>query len=148
MDGDPEGELETPWLPCHIPHLAVGGGEYPLRVDQHASTVELIAFEQGHLPDMGAPWTWNSINNSVLSILSWMETWRKAWVASMQAKQRNQQTDGQRQRYRERQTERRGEGQRQKLSTVQRKLQTGMGTDGGSLLRVQQGIWSGGNPRG
>lgn len=88
-DRDPKGELESPWSPWHMPHLAVGGGEHPLLIDQHASTVQFIAFEQGHLPGMGASWTWNAVNNSVPRILFWIKTWRKTWIASLQAKLRN-----------------------------------------------------------
>lgn len=63
-DGDP-GESES----CrHLPHLAVGGGEHPHLIDQHAAAVELTALEQGHLPGMGALCTWDSTNNPIAFI--------------------------------------------------------------------------------
>lgn len=39
---------------AHVLQHAVGSSKHPPLVDQHASTVELIAVEQGHLPGLGA----------------------------------------------------------------------------------------------
>lgn len=74
-DRDPERELQCP---CHIPHHAVGGSEHPLLIEQHTSTVELSALEQGHLPGVGASCTWDSFNNllSTLVTLGWIERQR------------------------------------------------------------------------
>lgn len=38
---------------AHVLQQAVGSSKHPVLVDQHASTVELIASEQGHLPGLG-----------------------------------------------------------------------------------------------
>jgi hypothetical protein len=83
-DRDPERELQVPVPPAQPalhadpPHLAVSSGEHPVLVHQHATTVELISVEQGHLPRVGALFTWVTINNPVPTpvILTWMETWK------------------------------------------------------------------------
>lgn len=74
------GGPETGELGCrdegtgtHALHLAVGGGDHPLLVDQDASAVQLIAFEQGHLPGVGGSGTGNAIDNPVPRVLSWRE---------------------------------------------------------------------------
>lgn len=63
----------------------MGGGEHPLFIEQHASTVELTALEQGHLPGVGASCTWDSIDNLLpaLVTLGWIETRKKTWVATI-----------------------------------------------------------------
>lgn len=71
--------------PGYVLHHAVGGGEHPLLVDQHTSTVQLIALEQSHLPRAGASGTWDSINNLLPTLvpLACRETWRKVWGVSL-----------------------------------------------------------------
>lgn len=63
----------------------MGGGEHPLFIDQHTSTVELVTPEQGHLPRVRASCTWDSINNLLptLVTLGWIEIRKKTWVASI-----------------------------------------------------------------
>lgn len=86
-----QGPGDSRWRPgggesgsrLHLPHLAVGGGEHPHLVDQHAATVELTALEQGHLPGVGALCAWNSFDDPLGFISVWMETWRRMWAASI-----------------------------------------------------------------
>lgn len=80
------GDLEVLTAPPgYVLHHAVGGGEHPLLVDQHTSTVQLIALEQSHLPRAGASGTWDSINNLLPTLvpLACRETWRKVWGVSL-----------------------------------------------------------------
>lgn len=74
--GDPES-TDTPCQALqYLPHFTVGCGEHPAFTDQHSSTVELITSEQGHLPWMGAFFTWIAIYNpvSISVTLVWTET--------------------------------------------------------------------------
>lgn len=67
-DRDPGWAMETrgeSGSRCHLPHLAVGGGEHPHLVDQHAAAVELAAPEQGHLPGVRALCAWNPVDNPI-----------------------------------------------------------------------------------
>lgn len=129
-DRDPESGFHGP---CHIPHLAVGSGEHPLLIEQHTSTVKLIAPEQGHLPGLGASCTWDSINNLLptLVTLGWIETWREMWVASIKGAE--EAADGFGEKDGKRQRDRRM--QRWKWRTVQRTQDVAVERDRGSLLR-------------
>lgn len=69
--------MESPWLPGHLPQVAVGDREHPQLAEQHAGTVELVALKQGHLPGLLAAWTQKSVNNPFPGVVGCMETWRE-----------------------------------------------------------------------
>lgn len=114
--------------PGYVLHHAVGGGEHPLLVDQHTSTVQLIALEQSHLPRAGASGTWDSINNLLPTLvpLACRETWRKVWGVSLRGGLSLQQGTW-RQRWRETgEAERCGEMQRQEWTSIPREQEVVM----------------------
>lgn len=115
----------------HLPHFAVGCSEYPAFTDQHSSTVELISSEQGHLPWVGAFFTWVAVYNSVATSLTlvWTDTQTHMGV------QHQRETDTQQAALRDDSIRLRSKDRRQDGGRSCQGGESGLGTDTGPLRK-------------